>query len=148
MISTKFDDFRFAVPTCWTVDLTPPTQEEWELEEIKNTNPFVFSVLQGAWYLSTIPTMLRGAIEEYVKAATKGMRAIQEVGATLYYLDEAERNKHGTYTVHGNGPPRNYTVGSHQPKSKKVRLPPRKTNTGPPWDPHKKGGKGGRARSS
>lgn len=128
LTSTWLDRFR---PSCWTVDLTRP--EEWD-EEQSMQETFIFNL--RAAYLD-LARCMHGPTKTLVTQGTRFHQAMMELGRSqgamrpfFHELEKWEEQKNGTEQV-----------VSHNPK---VKLPKRKTNSGPKWDPHARGGRGGR----
>lgn len=122
---------ELCVPTCWSVDLTPPTEwdEAWQ-ESLWNDDVYGFTladlekVIQQEFKVHVKP--LFSKFEHGLKLTHKAIEPM------VNYLKECDDELNGTKIIKSQKPG--------------IILPPRKVNSGPAWNPHARGGKGERKK--
>lgn len=123
-------------PTTWEMDLTPPVDEEGEdllfADFLGTFKQFGKNLATQSGLLGTaIHTGIQGVANSFhvVDEAVNPLSDIVKAYRVMESLDDARHGNHLHVQVERKGQP---------------ALPKRKTNTGPPWNPHARGGKGGR----
>lgn len=124
-------------PTTWEIDLTPPVDEEDEdqlgfQQFLGILRQFGKNLaIQGGLLGTTIHTGIQGIANSFhvVDEAANPLNDIIKAYRVMESLDDARHGNH---------------LHAQVEKKGQSALPKRKTNTGPPWNPHARGGKGGR----
>lgn len=114
-------------PTHWEMDFTPPLGD-WDVEELwyEQFNQ-VFNSLGQALNKNLIAGyhVTKGLIDEMATP----LRSVIQAYRIMEKLDDQHHGNH---------------LHAHVKKSGQRALPRKKSNTGPPWNPHARGGRGGK----